>query len=249
MIVENRVNPIQYLQQDSNVLRNPIGVKKHPWSPQKIITQPESIISPTKNREKIKQILYHDMVSEYDARLFSEYVHQSNLVLSQEFKNVDGLWQIDEDNHYKGFKIINKAIFGLTTEDIKQIHARVANFEPLSHLFTDELPMMLTVAYDELCTVRAYKKDLPIYDDMGDQVGNFVRRVIADEGWHYSKFLRLIKRYHQNRIDEAVTLVDVVRASEGIPYKQTFVLDHTEDVFTEDLFDESAYILKKHLKK
>lgn len=90
---------------------------------------------------------------------------------------------------------------------------------------------------------------MPIYDAMGPQVFEFVRRVISDEGWHYSKFLRLAKRYYPDCIAEGLKIVDQIRQSEGIPYQQTFVLDHIEDVFTNDLFDEAADILRKNLSK
>lgn len=239
----------QYSTIDRPGVIEPIAVKKNPWNPYQILNRLDLIVPPTNNLDKIKRILYHDMVSEWDARIFSEYVCSLNLPLCFEFKSVDELWQIDEDNHYKGFRIINETVFGLDATGIEKVHVRRANFEPIKDLLKDELSICLTVAYDELSTVRGYKRDLPIYDIMGDQVGEFVRRVIGDEGWHYSKFLWLVKRYHPEEIDGALEIVDQIRRAEGLPYQQTFVLDHIEDVFTEDLFNEASSILKKHLLK
>ncbi|MBI2404964.1 hypothetical protein HYV22_02190 [Candidatus Gottesmanbacteria bacterium] len=228
---------------------DPIAIKRNPWYPEEILNKPHEIIAPKEDYDEKRMILYHDMVSEYDARIFGAYVHSLSIPLSPEFGPADELWQIDEDNHYKGFRIINRAIFGLTDQDIEKIYNRQGNFEPLKHLLSDELRICLTVAYDELCTVRAYRGDLPIYDAMGPSVGKFVRRVIGDEGWHYSKFLRLVKRYHPDEIAKALEIVNQIRAAEGLPYQQTFVMDHIEDVFTTKLFDEAENVLKKNLLK
>jgi len=233
-----------------NPSNNLIGIKKNPWRPEDILYEPSILKAPEKNFDTIRAILYHDMVSEYDARLFSQFIYSLNIPLSPEFRPVEEAWRKDEENHFNGFRIINHVIFGLTDKDLEEkVYTRKANFEPLKHLLTDEFSILLISAYDELCTVRGYSADIPIYDGFGTQVGQFIRRVISDEGWHYSKFLRMIRRYHSHRLEEVKDLVKQIRNSEGLPYQNTFIMDHVENVFTSEVFDESAKILIKALIK
>lgn len=228
---------------------DPIGVKKNPWRAEDILRDSSSLKMPEGDPDKIRAILYHDMVSEYDARLFSTYVYSLNLPLSPEFRSVEEVWRRDEENHFNGFRIVNQAVLGVTEEDMKEVYARKANFDPISHLLEDEFSILLVSAYDELCTVRGYSADIPIYDQFGPQFGQFIKGVIGDEGWHYSKFLAMIKRYHSHRVGEAEGLIRRIRDSEGIPYQNTFVMDHVEDVFTTDVLDKSAKILTTHLTR
>jgi len=232
-----------------NTELGPIAVKKNPWRSSDVFYNVSSLQKPEKDYNRIKAILYHDMISEYDARLFSSYIYSLDVPFSPEFSHVEALWSKDEDNHFQGFKMVNQAVFGLTDQDLKEVYTRKANFDPISHLLTDEFSILLVSAYDELATVRGYSADIPIYDEFDQQFSNFIRRVIADEGWHYSKFLHLIKRYHPHRLNEVNSAVKKIRESEGIPYEATFVMDHVEDVFTSDVLDQSAEILRKHLIK
>lgn len=229
---------------------DPIGVKRNPWRAQDILRDPASLKMPEGDPSKISAVLYHDMVSEYDARLFSPFVYSLNLPLSPEFRSVDEVWSRDEENHFNGFRIVNQAVFGITDKDLEEkVYTRTANFDPLRHLLADEFSILVVSAYDELCTVRGYAADIPIYDGIGPQMGQFIRRVIGDEGWHYSKFLAMLKRYHSHRFGEAEGLFQRIRDSEGIPYQNTFVMDHVEDVFTTEVFDKSANILRTQLTK
>ncbi|OGH18365.1 MAG: hypothetical protein A3F31_00205 [Candidatus Levybacteria bacterium RIFCSPHIGHO2_12_FULL_38_12] len=226
---------------------DPIGVKRNPWRAEDILRDPTNLKMPEGDPSKIRAILYHDMVSEYDARLFSAYVYSLNLPLSPEFRSVEEVWSRDEQNHFNGFRIINQTVLRVTEEDITEVYARKSDFGLINHLLEDEFSILLVSAYDELCTVRGYSADIPIYDQFGPQFGQFIRRVIGDEGWHYSKFLAMIKRYHSHRLGEAEDLIQRIRDSEGIPYQNTFVMDHFEDVFTTDVFDKSAKILVAQL--
>lgn len=221
----------------------PIALKRNPWRYDGIITQPHLLTAPPAAEfEAVKDILHHDMVAEYDGRRFAEYLRGVNIELNPEFSDVLNVWADDEDNHYKGFKLLNEQVFGLTPDELVESNNRVANFAPLTHLLEDEFSILVLSAYDELVTVKGYQANMPMYRKFGPQFESFVTQVIKDEGWHYSKFLAMIKRYNAHRVGDTASVVAKIRAAENIPYQNTFIMDHTavEGFFTTTMFDEAA---------
>jgi len=198
-------------------------------------------------REKLRELLYFDMTSEFDARFFSAHVRALGLDLGDDFLAFEGAWARDEALHCEGFRRVNRLLFGWTDARFAELDRRRPDFAPLAHLFTDEFSIACLGAYDELATVRAYRSSLAWYDLLGPAFARFVRRVTADEGWHYSGFLRVLRRRHRHRFAEAPAVVAAIRASEGTPYACTFVLDHDDAVWSESMFDEASAVLLRHL--
>lgn len=226
----------------------PIAAKKNVWVFQTILKDPQGFRMPEEDFQHTKEVLYFDMVSEYDGRLYVAYLQSLPIVYSPEFGDVTKVWADDEDNHFRGFKILNETVFGLTDADMQEVYARKPNFEPMEHLFRDEFTLLALSAYDELCTVRGYTADMPLYRQFGPDFTRFMQLVIADEAWHFSKFLHLIKRYHQDRIGDIEAVMEEVRTAEALPYQNTFVLDHKEEVFTPDVLDSAARLLIKNVR-
>ena len=115
------------------------------------------------------------------------------------------------------------------------------------HLFGGEFEICCLLAYDELATVRGYHVNLDLYDRLGPEFGSFVRGVIADEGRHWGAFMELLRTSHRDRLGEAPDVIARIRAAEGTPYRATFVLDHDEALYTDEIFDDAARVLLRTL--
>ncbi len=195
-------------------------------------------------------MLYPDLFSEYDARFLSDYVRTLPCELSPQFYAVERAWGIDEGLHYIGFRVIYAALFDRTEGDVDaEMAERRAGvtFDPIADLFGDEFSIACLLAYDELATVRAYRANAESYERLGPEAVDFVRVVTADEGRHYRNFFRLLRSCHPHRLGELNRTLERIRDREGVPYGNTFVLDHDDEVWTDEIFEESARALRKHL--
>ena len=222
--------------------------KPRPWSVGEVLADLAELACPPALQERARITLWDDVTSEYDARLLSRHLGRLDLDLSPAFRAAERLWARDEASHSEGFLALYEALFDPGSRRARQLEARRADFRPLSHLFEDEFSILVLLAYDELATVRAFTANLPLYDGLGRAAGRFVRRVIADEAWHYSKFLAVAREGHAHRLPEAAGHVERVRAAEGGPYLNTFVLDHEGDgVWNDEIYDRAAEVLLGHL--
>ena len=196
------------------------------------------------DRQALREVLYWDMTSEYDARFLSDYLGSLGLRFSEEFRRQFHRWSADEARHFEGFSSVYEQLFGSTE---KHLQARQPDFEPLAHLFGGEFEICCLLAYDELATVRGYHVNLDLYDRLGPEFGSFVRGVIADEGRHWGAFMELLRTSHRDRLGEAPDVIARIRAAEGTPYRATFVLDHDEALYTDEIFDDAARVLLRTL--
>ncbi|RMH03377.1 MAG: hypothetical protein D6702_06090 [Planctomycetota bacterium] len=195
------------------------------------------------DRRRLRELLWWDMTSEYDARFLSEYLEGLGLELSDEFLRIHRLWEAEEEAHYRVARRVREALFGWTAEERRAFAARRPDFSPLAHLFADEFSIAVLIAYDELCTVQGYRANLPLYELLGPDYAAFVRRTIADEALHYRRALELIRTRHRHRLSELPALLARIRAAESVPYGNTFVMDHEEEVYTEAVAERAARVL------
>ena len=202
---------------------------------------------PADQRGELEQILYYDVTSEHDARLFSAHVRALDIDFTPAFLAMEEEWSGDEASHCDGFRRTLQCGFGWSDQRVAELSFRRANFAPIAHLFRDEFAILCLGAYDELATVRAYQRNLPAYERLGPEFAAFLHEVIGDEGWHSSRFLAVLRNEHAHRIGEAVALIAEIRATEGTPYGNTFVLDHDDAIWNDDLFDEVAELLLRRL--
>jgi len=198
---------------------------------------------------ELRPILVHDMETEYDGRFLMAHVRGLPIELTPPARAAFAEWASDEERHFEGFRAALERLFGEGVErEVAALGRRVPDFEPLAEVFEDEFLILLLGAYDELCTVRAYRANLPLYDRLGPAFGRFLRRVIADEARHYALFLGALRERHTRRRGEAADAIDRVRALEGTPYAQTFFLDHDDgELFDDHVCDDAARVLRRHL--
>lgn len=200
-------------------------------------------------RDALEHVLWEDVTSEYDARFYGAWLAELPVRLGPRFRALEREWALDEERHHVGALRIYRRLFGWPRERARALRERRPDFGPIAHLFEDEFAIACLGAYDELATVRAYRANLPHYDRLGPALGGYVRSVIADEAWHYHRFLDLLRSDHAARLDEGAEAVRRIRASEGIAYGNTFVLDHDDPVFTRAILDDAARVLARQLER
>ncbi len=201
-------------------------------------------------RAELRPILWADMTSEYDAYFLAEHLAALPFPFSPGFEAAFARWAQDEERHYLGFRLAFETLFPLERDhlDDKLTQRRASvDFEPLSDLFTDEFRIACLIAYDELATVRAYRANRAYYAQLGPDFARYVAEVTADEGLHFASFLSVLRAHHRHRFGEAQEVIRAIRATEGLAYANTFVLDHDDDVWSEAIFDEAAGILLRRL--
>lgn len=217
------------------------------WNPFDASVKEHAARLDPQTRKQLEAVLYLDMTSEYDARHYSTYVHGLDLDFTPAFLEMEREWAVDEELHFEGLRRVHEHGFGWDAGRFKELDARTPDFAPLAHLFVDEFHICCLGAYDELATVRAYRASLPLYDRLGPEFGRFLREVMADEGRHFARFLRVLRQEHAHRAGEGPSVLARLRAADAIPYAQTFVLDHDDEVWTEAMFEEAAAVLGRRL--
>lgn len=196
---------------------------------------------------RIEEILFEDVASEYDARFLGAHLRALPLELGPEFHAALDEWELDEERHFE--QVL--AIYLRDLDPEGAVHARLArrtpDFAPLAGLFGDEFEIAVLFAYDELCTVQAYTKNLVHYDAHSAELGALIRKIISDEGRHYARFLGVARRFPGRR-DELPALLERIRAACATPYAATFVLDHDDaELFDEDVHLHTSRVLRRAL--
>lgn len=228
-------------------LKSSIGLKSYDWSSVDLLKNltPESI---TGSREVIKsrqEHFWHDMSSEFDSKHFLIYLmNRSDLDLSDELLEFVCLWHLDEQNHYRGLRKINSVLYGFREEDIdKEIKSRQPEFELISSFMVDEFTILVSIAFDEVTSTRAYKQDFKLFDSLGpDCLSVWIRNAAKDEAAHYGNAMKLLKKNHSSRFEELPELLDKIvsfETSDGFGYNNTFIFDHDTDDFSNELLIDS----------
>ncbi|MGB5957853.1 hypothetical protein [Pseudomonas sp.] len=228
-------------------IKTAIGLKCHDWSSVELLKDlsPEVIIG---NKEDIKyrqKHFWHDMSSEFDSKHFLIYLlKRKDLKLSDEFLEFVCLWHLDEQNHYRGLRKINSVLYGQSEELIEhQLKSRKPDFDPIEAFLTDEFTILLSIAFDEITSTRAYKQDFELFDSLGPScLSTWIRNAAKDEAAHYGNAIKILKLRHQPRLKEAPAVLESILAhetSQTFTYNNTFIFDHDTDDFSPDLLRHS----------
>lgn len=197
---------------------------------------------------RIEEILFEDVASEYDARFLAAHLRSVPCPLGPEFRAAAEAWERDEELHYRA--VLEVYLRDLDPEGrvFERLERRRPDFGPLAELFTDEFAIAVLFAYDELCTVQAYGKNLPHYDAHDARLGELIRGIISDEGRHYAAFLAVARRFSERR-RELPLLLRRIRELAATPYAATFVLDHDDrELFDEAVHERAARVLCRALR-
>lgn len=240
-----------------NYTKTAIGMKTYDWSSVDLLKNltPSSI---TCCKEKIKERqrhFWHDMSSEFDSKHFLNHLmKRRDLSLSDEFVEFVCLWHLDEQNHYRGLRKINSVLYNQSEESIeRKIKAREPNFDSISQFLRDEFTILLSIAFDEITSTRAYKQDFYLFDSLGPPcLSRWIRNAARDEAAHYGNAIKILKLNHTSRLEEAESILDDIVKFEGsdtFTYQNTFILDHDTDDFSSDLLNRSRCTILEVLGK
>lgn len=200
---------------------------------------------------ELDSFFWFDLCAEWDSRHLHEYLHARGDSYTREFLDYEEAWYADELNHAEGFLALYGLLYGETREEIvARLDAREPNFDDVESFFGDEFRLALLFAYDELATTRAYKIDVALYDRMGHPVfGEWIRRLLKDEGYHHTNAVEVLRRCHAHRMGEVKDHVeDFVSWDLGDhKYRATFLFDHEWDV-DPSFFSRNGEILVSRLQ-
>ncbi len=215
------------------------------------LTAADVALSPDKI-SSLREFFWFDLCAEYDALSLHRHLLAGPDVYGAEFWEFATVWLADELNHYRGFRVLYKLLYGESDESIDaRLAERKPHFEPLATFFGDEFRLCCLFAYDELATTRAYHLDFELYRSLGHpKFLKFIRRLTRDESYHYQNAVALMRLHPRSRLIEVEHHVDdFVRFDlGGQAYRATFLFDHDWDHIEGGFFRETGEILKKRLR-
>jgi hypothetical protein len=179
-----------------------------------------------------RDLLHHEILSEYDASVLSRHIRARGLPLSDDFKFFETDWLADELRHHRGFRCLHMMLYGQVPYEIdRQLDARCGQFARIDRFLGDEFGLLVLLGYDEIVTTKAYARDFPIYDSFKHLgISQFIRHVARDEAFHFQRIVEILRTRFADRTAEVPALLNeiVTVDSPGEIYQDTFVLDHAE---------------------
>ncbi|SFQ08708.1 hypothetical protein SAMN05216330_11544 [Bradyrhizobium sp. Ghvi] len=224
------------------------------WSPKELfdaLTPAMFAAEPSAVRARWDK-LWPDLYTEYDARYLKQELVARNLIASDEAAAFFNAWAIDEERHTDGFIRIIELVADGSEKDLRaRLEARTHDFGPIVEHLKDEFSLMVIIAFDEMCTCRAYAAEKPFYDALGNNTfHHWLRQVIADEAVHSMNAVNVIRARYRDRIDQAATILDnLIRAADNLRYSGTFVLDYFGAVYSKELLADSRLATMRNIAK
>lgn len=230
----------------SNV-KSGIGLKSYEWSSLELLKNltADQIKLSTDKIEERRPYFWHDMSSEFDSINFLRYLFgRRDLSFTNDFIEFVCLWHLDEQNHYRGLRKINSVLYSLPEDMIDhEIQSNTPNFSNIEQFMKDEFTILLSIAFDEVTSTRAYKQDMPFFDSLGHEpLSTWIRYAARDEAAHYGNAMKILRLKHSHRFHEAEEILDKIVAfeiSESFDYQRTFIFDHDTDDFSHALLKDS----------
>ncbi|WGD51311.1 hypothetical protein QA641_38505 [Bradyrhizobium sp. CB1650] len=196
--------------------------------------------------------LWPDLYTEYDARHLKKELADRNLIVSDEAAAFFSAWAIDEERHTDGFIRIIELVANGSEKDLRErLDARSHDFGPIIEHLKDEFSLMVMIAFDEMCTCRAYAAEKPFYDALGNNTfRHWLREIIADEAVHSMNAVNVIRARYRDRIGQVGTILDnLIRAADSLRYSGTFVLDYFGAVYSKELLADSRLATMRNIAK
>ncbi|WP_245315326.1 hypothetical protein [Bradyrhizobium yuanmingense] len=196
--------------------------------------------------------LWPDLYTEYDARHLKQELVARNLIVSDEAAAFFNAWAIDEERHTDGFIRIIELVANESEKDLRErLDARSHDFGPIMEHLKDEFSLLAMIAFDEMCTCRAYAAEKPFYDTLGNNTfHHWLREVIADEAVHSMNAVNVIRARYRDRISQVGTILDnLIRAADNVRYSGTFVLDYFGAVYSKELLADSRRATMRNIAK
>ncbi|QOZ29599.1 hypothetical protein XH93_08765 [Bradyrhizobium sp. CCBAU 51753] len=161
-------------------------------------------------------------------------------------------WAIDEERHTNGFIRIIELVANGSENDLRErLRARSHDFGPITEYLKDEFSLLVMIAFDEMCTCRAYAAEKPFYDALGNNTfHHWLRQVIADEAVHSMNAVNVIRARYRDRIEQVGAMLDsLIRGCENLRYSGTFVLDYFGAAYSKELLANSRLAIMRNIAK
>ncbi|MCA1516266.1 hypothetical protein I6F31_35315 [Bradyrhizobium sp. NBAIM01] len=175
-----------------------------------------------------------------------------NLIASDEVAAFFNAWAMDEERHTEGFIRIIELVAKGSEKDLRErLDARPHDFGPIVEYLKDEFSLLVMIAFDEMCTCRAYAAEKPFYDTLGNNTfHHWLREVIADEAVHSMNAVNVIRARYRDRIGQVGTILDnLIRATDNLRYSGTFVLDYFGAAYSKELLAECRLAIMRNIAK
>ncbi|WP_225187007.1 hypothetical protein [Bradyrhizobium sp. NBAIM01] len=224
------------------------------WSPKELfdaLTPAMFTAAPSAVRARWEK-LWPDLYTEYDARYLQQEVVSRNLIASDEVAAFFNAWAMDEERHTEGFIRIIELVAKGSEKDLRErLDARPHDFGPIVEYLKDEFSLLVMIAFDEMCTCRAYAAEKPFYDTLGNNTfHHWLREVIADEAVHSMNAVNVIRARYRDRIGQVGTILDnLIRATDNLRYSGTFVLDYFGAAYSKELLAECRLAIMRNIAK
>ncbi|WP_375779008.1 hypothetical protein ACE103_08155 [Bradyrhizobium sp. ma5] len=195
--------------------------------------------------------LWPDLYTEYDARHLRRELSARKLIATDEAGAFFNACEADEERHTDGFiRIIELVANGSEKTIREKLDARSHDFGPIGEHLKDEFSLMVMIAFDEICTCRAYAAEKPFYDGLGnDTFHHWLSEVIADEAVHSMNAVNVIRARYSDRVGEVDAILDnlIRRVTDDLSYSGTFVLDYFGGVYTKEMFASSRLAVMRNV--
>ncbi|WP_246799521.1 hypothetical protein [Bradyrhizobium sp. CCBAU 51753] len=224
------------------------------WSPKELF----SALTPTMFSAEPSTIrarwdkLWPDLYTEYDARHLKQELAARTLIATDEAAAFLSAWAIDEERHTNGFIRIIELVANGSENDLRErLRARSHDFGPITEYLKDEFSLLVMIAFDEMCTCRAYAAEKPFYDALGNNTfHHWLRQVIADEAVHSMNAVNVIRARYRDRIEQVGAMLDsLIRGCENLRYSGTFVLDYFGAAYSKELLANSRLAIMRNIAK
>ncbi|WP_247369954.1 hypothetical protein [Bradyrhizobium sp. CW10] len=183
--------------------------------------------------------LWPELYTEYDARHLKQEVFNRNLIATNEAEAFISAWAADEERHTDSFIRIMELVAGESEKDLRdRLEARSHSFSAINEYLKDEFSLIVMIAFDEMCTCRAYAADREFYAGLGSSFLRCLREVVADEAVHSMNAVNVLRARYCERISEIGEILDnLIRSVGDDPdYTGTFVLDYFGENYTKQMF-------------
>lgn len=196
--------------------------------------------------------LWPELYTEYDARHLKQELFNRNLIATNEAEAFFSAWAADEERHTDSFIRIMELVAGESEKDLRdRLEARSHSFSAINEYLKDEFSLIVMIAFDEMCTCRAYAADREFYAGLGSSFLRCLREVIADEAVHSMNAVNVLRARYCERIPEIGEILDSIIRSVGDDpdYTGTFVLDYFGGNYTKQMFANCRAAVLRNVAK
>ncbi|MCK1636820.1 hypothetical protein IVA95_04260 [Bradyrhizobium sp. 157] len=139
--------------------------------------------------------LWIDLYTEYDARHLEKELSIRNLIATEEGAAFFNAWAADGERHTNGFIQIMELVADGSQKDLwERLGGRLRYFSKVNDYLRDEFSPMVVIAFDEMCSCRAYAADKEFYGGLGDnRFHRWLGELIADEAAHSRNAVNIIR--------------------------------------------------------